>query len=562
METIHQNTTAKSAHQEARQILLALNGAFKKLKLYSQSHNVYQDALNLLNQLFGEFFKCFGRLRINIEREKIFYDNEMIFEGTLDPGDLMFILHRDGILWIEFQEELELQEINIFLGILQNHCILEEDAEEDIVTALWEYNLSSILYEAAELELGMDDDLKIDTLPCCPPKDEDHEDITEENGYTSEVETGNPVFTDQLDTQEKLEALSLLTPEERDQLSIMVIAEEKFDGADYVIDVLLFILEKYALNHDVDDLFDVLMEEMRYAMRKLRFAYLHKVLIKIKKNIEAFKCQSHAYASSLDLFYTSLSGKTFLTELSNIAEQIECCSPDQLKHLKGFLSLFDENAIIALGPIMVKAPSQKLRKLLLEIITDMAVCNVQPLEQLIDTSDADLAARFVFILRFLKDARSRQTLSRLLQNRSNLIRCEALKVILARDDDPINEIFVLIDDPDENIRGLILQRLGNKRSEKTEALLLEYLKSGSHQVRHEDHYMAVCRTVGRCGSDRSINYFKKQIFKLPVLGIPRFKNSIMRRGAIYALNELNTQKAAFLIERNNRSLIKNLFRPV
>ncbi len=562
METIYQNTTAKPAYQEARQIVLAFSAAFKKLKLYSQSHNVYQDALNLLNQLFVEFFKRFGRLRINIEREKIFYDNEMIFEGTLAPGELVFLLHRDGILWIEFKEGLELQEINVFLGILQNHCILEEDAEDDIVTALWEYNLPSILYEAAELELGMDDDFKIDTLPCSPPGDEGRNDTTQGNGYKSEVEIREPVFTDQLDAQEKLETLSLLTPEERDRLDKMVCEEEEFDGADYVIDVLLFILEKHALNHDIGDLFGVLMEEMRYAMGKLRFVYLHKVLIKIKKYIDAFKCQSHAYASGLEHFYISLSDKTFLTVLSNISEQIECCSPDQLKHLKWFLSLFDEKAIITLGPIMVNTLSQKLRQLLLEIIIDMAGRNFQPLEQLIDRSDADLVAQVVFILRFLNDARSRQILSRLLQNKSNLIRIQALKAILVRDEHLSRDFFFLIDDPDESIRELILQHLGKKRSEQAEELMLEYLNSGSLRLSHEDHYMAVCRTLGRCGSDRSIPCFKKQIFRLPVLGIPRFKSSIMRRGAACALKELNTQKADFLIERNNRSVIKNLFRPV
>ena len=562
METIHQNTTVNPAHQEARQLLLAFSAAFKKLKFYSPSHNVYQDALNLLNQLFVEFFKRFGKLRINIEREKIFYDNEMIFEGTLAPGELVFLLHRDGILWVEFQEGLELQEINIFLGILQNHCILEEDAEDDIVTALWEYNLPSILYEAAELEVGMNDDLNIDNLPCCPPKDKNQENITEESIYKASSEMGHPVFCDQSYTQEKLEALSSLTSEEIDLLGKMVCEEEEFDGADYVIDVLLFILEKHALNHDVDDLFGVLMEEMRYAMGKLRFVYLHKVLIKIKKYIDAFKCQSHAYASGLEHFYISLSDKTFLTVLSNISEQIECCSPDQLKHLKWFLSLFDEKAIITLCPIMVSTPSQKLRQLLLEIIIDMAERNLQPLEQLIDSSDADLVAQVVFILRFLNDARSRQILSRLLQNKSNLIRVQALKAILARDDDSMDEIFVLIDDPDESIRELILQHLGKKRSEQAEELMLEYLNSGSLRLSHEDHYMAVCRTLGRCGSDLSIPCFKKQIFRLPVLGVPRFKSSIMRRGATCALKELNTQKAGFLIERNERGVIKNLFRPV
>jgi hypothetical protein len=51
----------------------------------------------------------------------------------------------------------ELNETTSFLGVLHCHIRFEDNFEDDIVTELLEYNLPSIIYEAADLDLGSED---------------------------------------------------------------------------------------------------------------------------------------------------------------------------------------------------------------------------------------------------------------------------------------------------------------------------------------------------------------------------------------------------------------------
>jgi hypothetical protein len=215
--------------QSARQIVAALAGAVKKINLYSQSHSVYHGALKSLEHMFAVFFGRFGNFRIHIQRNKIIYDDEVVYEGNSDPFDLAFLLHRDGILWLEFQTDLELYEIDTFFRILHDHSLLAEEPEGDIVTALWEFNLPSISYEAVDLELDYQDNLYFPTASggnAPSPGMEENEAHTRAESIYSNVAT---LILSAADNGDPLQ----LSAEERKRLREMIAAEEKFDGSEW-----------------------------------------------------------------------------------------------------------------------------------------------------------------------------------------------------------------------------------------------------------------------------------------------------------------------------------------
>jgi hypothetical protein len=543
------------SRQAAKQALIAFSGAYKKLNLYSESHDVYRNALQNLQKFLEYFFRRFGSLALRIERDRILYDNETIYEGSSEPTDLVFVLHRDGILSIEFQEGLELWEIDTLLKILHEHCVLAEDAEDDIVTALWKFNLPSILYEAAELELGPTDELRLAPPPGVAEGDKEAVEAVEDAG-----ERDPPVALTLVSPLAGRNELFQLTADESEQLRKMVIAEEQLDGADYVVDVLLYILEKHCLPDDVDDLLNTLLEELRDALRKGRFAYLHAVLVKLKNHLDALAARSHWSSPHMARFFASLAGETFLHDLLSISPPVDECAPESLEALRQFLLLLDKSAVATLGPMMVKTQSAALQRVLLETIAAMARQDLAPLEKLIRLSNADLAGRLVFILGNLNDEPSRKLLSKLLHHEAAAVRRQALKAILARDDQALEEIFALVHDPDEEILKLVLQRLGRERDAQAEILLLQHLEADHAGIDNDDRYMALFRALGRCGSDRSIPFIKTQLFRWPLLGVLRSAKSRQRRGAVIALEGLNTRRAAYLVQRSGRGVWGNLFR--
>lgn len=548
----------ESATHSAKQIIHALIGILKTLTLYSESHPVYKNSLIIMKKLINVHFDRFGNFRIQIERRNVLYKDEILYEGGSEPSDLVFLLHRDGIQWLEFQNGLDLWEIDTFFKIIHDHIVLDEDPEDDIVTALWAVNLPSILYRAAYPEMGLQDaDLCMVDLPYVVDQNGKCEKKDKAQGHT---ETIYPTFATNVLTQDGHEELWQLNADERKQLQKMIADEEELDGSDYVIDALLYILKEHCLEEDITELLDSLMEEMQKALIHARFRYVLEAHVRIKKDIINNFPQSHWVVPYLKRFLACLATKPFLNGLQSKSVNIQDVDDEQLEYLKRFLLMLDSSVISVIGPMMLNIQSAKLQRIILETIGTMAMSNFRPLEKLIYDGDPVLAGRLVFLLGHLKDERSRQTLSKLLGHPSELVRRPALQAILYRDDKEINEIFPLINDSDEIIRKLVFKRLGRKRCKRIEHKLLEYLKSYGPKGNNDAHFIAVCRTLGRCGSKGVIPYLTHMLYRWPRMGVLRSVNSLQRQGAVVALKEMNTKIASALIDRNNRGFLGNVFR--
>jgi hypothetical protein len=112
------------------------------------------------------------------------------------------------------------------------------------------------------------------------------------------------------------------------------------------------------------------------------------------------------------------------------------------------------------------------------------------------------------------------------------------------------------------IRSLFLHHLARERSPKTEQLLLDYLTSNPACEKDPAFFKTVCMTLGRCGSDQSLPYLKKLLFKWPKAGVLRYRKSTRRQGAGIALKALGTAEADQLIKKSQNGFLKNIFRPV
>ncbi len=545
------------AEESAKQILYGLIGAFKKLNLYSEKHSVYRTALEILKKLFDEHFDRFGNFRVHIEQNKIVYQNEVLYESGIEPTDLVFLLHRDGILWLELQKGLAIWELDSFYMILRDHSILDEDPEDDIVTALWALNLPSIIYEAADLELGLPDDIDFAVLPCHGHQIADSE---QTDRQPIECQTIYSTMATNVFNREGQEELWELTVAERDQIRKMISAEEQPDGSDYAIDVLLYIVENQCLQEDIAEILDILMQELNTAMIHARFAYLFEAVTRLKKSGSTPPPSSQWLAPCIRAFLAKLAADPYLSGLQRIAAKDQVLDDAQLKDLKRFLLLLDKSAISILGPIMMNLGSPDLQRTLLETIGTMAMSDFGPLERLIQHADPELARRLVYLLGFLKDSRSRQTLSTLVRHPSGMVRLAALKALMTRDDQAIDDIFALIDDANEKVRKLVLHRLGRERCDQVEIKILEYLDTFGDALRNGEHFIAVCGALGKCGSERSIPYLTGMLFKWPAIGVLRSGNSYRRRGAVVALEALQVEKAAWLRDKNNRGFLANIFR--
>src|SRR4030067_3359371 len=99
MEICEQLTTV-------RNIIQAVLKAKKIVNLYPENNPIYIKTLKELSDRFSEFFQDNDSLKLNIDKDAIFYDSESVYQnsGMLDNIALLFF--KDGVRELTFKNGL------------------------------------------------------------------------------------------------------------------------------------------------------------------------------------------------------------------------------------------------------------------------------------------------------------------------------------------------------------------------------------------------------------------------------------------------------------------------
>lgn len=134
----------------AQEVTLAFLMAVKNYSLFPPDHASTINMLNALSSTLGGFAERYGALRITIEKSRIRYEDEVIYEEPNHDNNPAFIFFRDGLLWLEFLPGLKPHEVLAFFRIISRFKLTQEEPEGDLITELWSAELEHINYGASE----------------------------------------------------------------------------------------------------------------------------------------------------------------------------------------------------------------------------------------------------------------------------------------------------------------------------------------------------------------------------------------------------------------------------
>jgi HEAT repeat protein len=529
--------TADEEWQAAENVLTSLQLARKNYSLYPEDHINCTRVMERFWQQLETFLQAYGNLRFELEKDRLIFQGEAILTEPPEEGNLPFTLFRDGIQWLEFQDGIEAKEIEEFLRILNKYRLLSDEPEGDLVTALWEAELPHIQHQVAEFFWGAEPEAEFKT----PPAKEDISSVLseEEEQEPSESEAVASIDPTTLE----------LTPEEEAELQEMVRLEEKRDPtADYlnaVLDSLLELREK----ENFDPILESLEEEFHDSLARRDF----EVTLKILKSLHHVRniCESETTWAIpiIDSFFLTASSSQSLRPLQAAWSEMDT---GQIEKMKEILLVLEPEAIHTLGAMLLQTPSLRLQQMLTEVILSLASRDLRPLEAMLDRPEEDLVLKLVQVVGSLGGERPIQILSKMVHHSSARVRQAAVKGLLRRGTASIKELFHLIEDEDDSLRRLILHHMGQERNEASETLLLQYLEEGKIKGSDDKHIIACFRTLGRCGSPRSIPFLRQTL-----LGrgwMPDLRSSAYRQGAALALQAMRIKGAQQVLEDASRSL--------
>jgi hypothetical protein len=483
------------------------------------------------------FLQAHGNLRFELEKDRLIFQGEPILTEPPEDGNLPFTLFRDGIQWLEFQDGVDEKEVKEFLRILNTYRVLSDEPEGDLVTALWEAGLPHIEHHVADFFWEAEPEAEFAT----PPAKEDMNSVLAEEEEQESSEFAAVVSIDPITLE--------LTPEEEAELQEMVRLEEKRDPTAAYLNAVLDSLLELREKESFDPILESLEEEFHDSLARRDYEVTLKILKSLHHVRHIWESETTWAIPIIDNFLLTASSSQSLRPLQAAWSEMDT---GELEKIKEILLVLQPEAIHTLGAMLLQTPSLRLQQMLTEVILSLASRDLRPLEAMLDRPEEDLVLKLVQVVASLAGERPTQILSKMVHHSSARVRQTAVKGLLRRGPASIKELFHLIEDEDDSVRRLILHHMGQERNEASEALLLQYLEEGKMKGSDDKHIIACFRTLGRCGSPRSIPYLRQTL-----LGrgwIPDLRSSAYRQGAALALQAMRMKGAQQVLEDASRSL--------
>ena len=517
--------------QAAKKIVESLLLAMKMSSLYPEGHTIYDKAIVQAQNNFDTFFQIQEGLRLDVEKDRLLFGEEVVLAGPAEEGNLAFTLFRDGIQWLEFKGGIDSDEIKQFLGMLNRYKSLSEESDGDIATALWEVQLPHLHYSAADIL--WEDSMQVDTL------------LSEGKGGSqlkSILRKEPGTFRETVDNAMIVTSLEL-TSEKEGNLNELVLDEEEGNTAKDVLEMLTYILRSTQDGDFLASGIEFLEEEFQEAIIRSDFDFALKILQILHRICQVFNKEKPWALPLVEKFFLAKSSPKLLQTLQEIWTHLD---PKQLEEVKEILILLKPEAVQRLVPMLLQVSSTPLEQMFMDVITSLAARDIGPLEYMLHHSQESLLQKLIQVLGHLDGEKPTQILFGKLKHPSERIREEAVRALLIRESWFPDKLFPLIEDESEYVRSVALKYLERYRSEEAENLLLDYLDRKKIGLSDDKHILACFRTLGRCGSTWSIPFLRKALFHRAWISTSRW--SVRRQGAAIALYELGTDEAKQVLE--------------
>lgn len=548
--------------QSARNVIDSFLLAMKNYGMYPEGHPTRQKFLVNVKTSLDAFLEQYGGFRLDIEKEGLFYGDVVIHEVSRGEEDhLASVLFRDGILWLEFLKGIDLKEIATLFELINKNRVLTDEPEGDLATDLWEENPPHIQYEAVDVfwESGPGFDFSILKVVGDHEDDKGGQEGDDATGAESE-DTHDPAGArNEQDTEDAASSAvgsesTQLTPQEQKKLRGLVIEEESWDNVEDVLDVLLIILDEQDQEEGFSGIVEVLREHFEDTVAQGQLPFILDTLKRLREIYRSSGKEKSWRRTGLKNFFFSIATPQVLGPLHSVLPSLESGNMDQTKMFRQIFILLPPKAMQVLGPMLLKASSKKAQRHLMEIIGNLAIKDLRPLEDLLNHPEELLVERLVLILRHLKGEKPFELLVKMTDHPSQRVRRTALTELLKRDPKALKRVFFLIEDPSPRIRHQIIDYLGREKSQVSENLLREYLEKKEFGITEDQHPLACYRALGRCGSSISIPFLEETLMGRDWSDKMSFRTSPHRQGAAIALSALRTEDAEKILENASRSL--------
>lgn len=516
-----------------------------------------------LRQWLDAFLAKENSLCLTVKKDRLLFQEEIVYQDRPNEQALIFPLYRDGVKWFEFHEGLPEKELETFFKLMNRFRILKEEAEDDLVTAMWDEDFSYIKYKSADDFWGEEGDSEIVPLQVrdmLPARQDSSEPTPGNPGQTrpiSELFDGTaavnqnspaPATPSAADGPAKPPPNNVLeqdfggiswqlSPEEKAYVKGMIDHDRyRYEIRDS-LEIILVMMRGIEEERDLIPLAEFMTESFWNLLSRGDLAWAREYLEKMRPLAEGGKPWAMTLAAE---FQKRTATEEIISRAISAAPQESPASNEYYNELYRLLLVMIPEQVYALVPVLDKVTDPYLEKALLTII---AVKSSQVGQAAIPVANALSKLRPAALVELTNMIRGHQLpwptgyLEMLSRHDQSPIREAALLVMLEQSPENIAKLAHMIADPHDGIHQIICTQLSKSRSAVSEKALCDFLGDlVAHDRPYDENRLLNCyRTLGLCATAEALPFLENILLKGGLMSKLGQSGGGHRQGAALAL---------------------------
>jgi hypothetical protein len=132
-------------------LMQVLVKGMRATQLYLPNNPVYQRAVQNIRDAFPAVWEVCSELELAVVETDLVWDEQPVLEQSNKSESVAWLLYKDGVRGVTMVPGVEGEELVKFLDVLNKARNLPAEAEDDLLTLLWEQDFHQLKYDAVDL---------------------------------------------------------------------------------------------------------------------------------------------------------------------------------------------------------------------------------------------------------------------------------------------------------------------------------------------------------------------------------------------------------------------------
>ncbi len=421
----------------ASYVIQSLIKASKASRMYLPNNPLHKKFMLQFHETMSKHLDEYDDLKLDIDQFEIKYRQNSIYKNEDSKNSLAFKFNSDGVRSLTFEEGIDESEIVDFLSIMGQERTYE--ADDDIVTQLWEKNFSHIHYVVTE-----DSDETSGTEIGTSHRSEEEQGESIQNAQ-KEIAPEAPVPIPMNIPQNILG----LSKDEIGWLKEMRSLEEKREPIDDVVTILTTVITAEKNVPIFEDFVGVtlrLIEDLIHSGEAQYSLDLLKFLLNLgnDEKIDAVRREILVKARS------GVLSKSMIEGLGKIIDETDIITQEQLRSL---ILLIGRDAIRPISTLLGTAEKRETRKVIIDALVKIGKNDPKEFFPCLHDSRWYFVRNAVLILRLIGSPISLKPVSQHINHADSRVRKEVLFYLQTICDDASKNLIIkFLNDAESNLR--------------------------------------------------------------------------------------------------------------